>query len=122
MENLAEGRKCADCAGEKIVFCQDGIDRPCRSCGGSGKTYEEEKMKICDLTHGIELRASCFGRPFLAYKTHCGDLVPADRPEWAKIIEDWQSDPSNDCLRARGDMRWVAACEAAMLCKAGKQD
>lgn len=28
-------------------------------------------------------------------------------------IQAWQSNPSNDCLRARGDNRWIKSCELA---------
>lgn len=74
-------------------------------------------MKVCDLTNGIELHADIFGGPWLQYKTHTGELMQFPRPEWAQIIEAWQNDPSNDCLRARGDLRWSAACMAAMRCR-----
>ena len=28
-------------------------------------------------------------------------------------IQSWQTDPQNDCLRARGDSRWLKSCEIA---------
>jgi hypothetical protein len=28
-------------------------------------------------------------------------------------IQAWQKNPANDCLRSRGDSRWVISCELA---------
>ncbi len=79
-------------------------------------------MKVCDLTNGFELHADNIGNPFLMYPHatglrpagFCSEVVAAPHPEWAAIIDKWQADPGNDCLRARGDLRWQAACTASM--------
>lgn len=81
-------------------------------------------MEVCDLSNGIKLYTDNRGKPFLVLPpagmrpagSTC-ELVLADRPDWAAIIEKWQADPANDVLRARGDKRWLAACEAASRCK-----
>ena len=74
-------------------------------------------MLICKLTHGIELHADFFGNPFYVYPPsglrpagYCGEVLSHVEKEDSKIVTNWQKDPQNDCLRARGDARWQAAC------------
>ena len=73
--------------------------------------------KVCDLPSGDQLHADCYGRPF--YLCPPRGLRPAgyvaevlssvDYADfWA--VDAWQRNPFNDCLRARGDIRWQAAC------------
>lgn len=33
---------------------------------------------------------------------------------WHKAVDSWLRNSSNDCLRARGDVRWQMACTAEM--------
>ena len=74
-------------------------------------------MKVCDLPRGRELHADMDGNPFVVYPPSglrpagwCAEVMPyvdfADR----NAVEAWERQPDNDCLRARGDQRWQAAC------------
>ena len=66
-------------------------------------------MKVCNLTNGVELHADIHGHPYYQYRTHVGECSSHISREWHDLVEQWQSDPANDCLRARGDARWQAA-------------
>ena len=68
------------------------------------------------LTRGWELHHDNMGNPFL--------LGPSRRPhdvgdnflahEWWPIADQWLRSPDNDCLRARGDLRWTAVNTAEL--------
>jgi hypothetical protein len=74
-------------------------------------------MKVMDIIPGLELHATPEGEPYLMTAAGRMPMTRAPRPLWAKIIESWQLKPEHDCLRARGDARWLAASWAAGLCK-----
>ena len=70
-------------------------------------------MLVCVLNneHHIELHADVFGNPFYQYRTHIGEVSAHIPQEWKDKVDAWQRNSENDCLRARGDARWQAACQ-----------
>lgn len=40
-----------------------------------------------------------------------------DREEWLEKVEQWLKDSQNDCLRARGDIRWQVMSRAQVILK-----
>ena len=70
-------------------------------------------MLVCvlDEQHAIELHADIFGNPYYQYRTHVGEVASHIPKEWKERVDKWQRSPHNDCLRARGDVRWQAACQ-----------
>lgn len=74
-------------------------------------------MKICDLPSGRKLHADNRGAPFyvcpptgLRPAGYCADVLSHVNAADRDAVNAWQADPGNDCLRARGDLRWLAAC------------
>jgi hypothetical protein len=39
-------------------------------------------------------------------------VSPEQRSDWHRQIDMWMRHSENDCLRACGDVRWIAACAA----------
>lgn len=69
-------------------------------------------MKVCDLPGtGFELHTSVFGCPFYIGKSGRALEVNKQFADYQDIqtVEAWQRLPENDCLRARGDIRYQAA-------------
>lgn len=73
---------------------------------------------ICILPRGRKLFATITGEPFYIYPPHglrpAGYVVEVGArisAEDKQAVEKWQADPANDCLRARGDIRYQAASQ-----------
>ncbi len=74
-------------------------------------------MKVCNLPRGRELHADIGGNPFVVYPPYglrpagrCAEVLSHIDHGDRQAVETWERDPNNDCLRARGDKRWQAAC------------
>jgi hypothetical protein len=82
---------------------------------------------ILTLPDGWALCGSVTGNPFLSPTPEiqdkspsflvCRDFPVRPNPEYSQAINRWQANPDNDCLRARGDYRWRAACQAEIQCR-----
>jgi len=88
---------------------------------------------VCALNSKTDLHADHAGNPFTVHAGQglrpagwCGELwsfiaVHGGRKVWERV-EEWMADPASDCLRARGDIRWQAACRAqALACVNGER-
>ena len=81
------------------------------------RKHTAKTMHVCHLSQGFSLVCDRRGQPYILNRV--GDSIkltsPIKTPDWVEIVNAWQAQPDNDCLRARGDPRWLAACEASML-------
>ena len=68
-------------------------------------------MKICNLFNDIELHCSIHGEPFYYKKGKTWEICDYIAQDDKIKVNDWQSLSENDCLRARGDIRWIASCD-----------
>lgn len=72
-------------------------------------------MQVCELPDKRVLFCSVFGTPFIKREdgSYTGMPLTGIRKTDKEAIEKWQLD--NDCLRARGDIRYQAASRACQL-------
>ena len=69
---------------------------------------------VCQLDDDSVLMTNIHGEPFVGEYGACYTLEPnTPNTAWAKAVDAWLRQPEHDCLRARGDRRWQAACSAA---------
>jgi len=83
-------------------------------------------MIVCKLTADFSLYADTDGHPWIR-SDFSGLLSPVGCTSFPKLeawkaIDRWMRQSDNDCLRARGDPRWQAACEAEMQCRPSVQE
>lgn len=82
-------------------------------------------MDVLELEPGLRLVVGEDDTPLV----HCGRYTATAPPleaflwtldalrlrAWHNRVDAWLRRSENDCLRARGDLRWLAACRAEMM-------